>query len=74
MPLDGYQYGYDENAQAAYLYHPEKDAFISFDDKRSIAAKANWVKSKGLAGLFSWQIRQDNGDLVSAMYENLQLK
>jgi len=74
MPLDGYQYGYDENAQAAYLYHPEKDAFISFDDKRSIAAKANWVKSKGLAGLFSWQIRQDNGDLVSAMYENLKLK
>jgi GH18 family chitinase len=68
MPLDGYQYGYDENAQAAYLYHPEKDAFISFDDKRSIAAKANWVKSKGLAGLFSWQIRQDNGDLVSEMY------
>ncbi len=70
-PLDGYKYGYDTQAQAAYLYHHKQDTFISFDDKRSIAAKADWVKKQGLAGLFSWQISQDNGDLISAMYNNL---
>ena len=46
--------------------------FISFDDKRSVAAKAKWTKEMGLAGLFSWQVRQDNGDLIEAMYNNMQ--
>lgn len=73
-PPKGYKYGYDEKAQAAYLYNPHNDGFISFDNKRSITAKAKWAKKMGLAGLFSWQVRQDNGDLINAMHDNMQPK
>jgi GH18 family chitinase len=74
QPPKGYQYGYDDKAEAAYLYNPTNDGFISFDDKRSVTAKANWTKKMGLAGLFSWQVRQDNGDLIDAMFDNMQSK
>lgn len=70
-PPNGYQYGYDAEAEAAYLYDPQTKSFISFDDPRSIKAKTIWAKTKGLAGVFSWQIMQDNGKLLDAMYQGM---
>jgi GH18 family chitinase len=67
----GYLYGYDLQAEAAYFFNIETKGFISFDDPRSTKAKADWSKSKGLAGVFSWQIMQDNGDLIDAMYQGM---
>lgn len=71
-PPAGYEYGYDAQAQAAYFFNVHTQGFISFDDQRSVLAKAEWARSKGLAGLFSWQILQDNGDLLEAMYQGMQ--
>ena len=73
-PPEGYQYGYDESAQAAYFYNPHNDGFISFDNTRTIKAKAKWIKKLGLAGLFSWQVRQDNGELIDAMFDHMKTK
>jgi GH18 family chitinase len=70
-PPPGYLYAYDSEAEAAYLFNAETQGFISFDDKRSIKAKYDWSRKKGLAGLFSWQIMQDNEDLLNAMYEGM---
>lgn len=70
-PPTGYQYGYDTQAEAAYYFNPTNNGFISFDDPRSIQSKATFVKNKKLAGLFSWQIMQDNGDLLNAMYQGM---
>ncbi|HIF9175743.1 TPA: glycoside hydrolase family 18 protein [Photobacterium damselae] len=58
-PKLGYQYYYDEQAQAAVLYHPTKKEFITFDDQRSIKAKTDYVKQNQLGGIFTWEITAD---------------
>lgn len=71
----GYQYNYDEQAQAPYLWNPEKKVFISFEDQRSIKAKAQWAKQANLAGIFTWELSGDpSGKLVDAMYTEMQQK
>jgi chitinase len=44
---------------------------ITFDDERSVKAKGAYVRNLGLAGLFSWEIDADNGDILNAMHEGL---
>nr|WP_245879898.1 glycoside hydrolase family 18 protein [Vibrio gangliei] len=70
----GYQQGYDRESQAPFLWNPEKKTFISYDDPRSIKAKAEWAKQKGLAGIFAWELTGDTKDneLVEAMYQGMQ--
>ncbi|MFO6425193.1 glycoside hydrolase family 18 protein [Motilimonas sp. KMU-193] len=68
---NGYQYGYDEEAEAAYVYNKNTGAFISFDDPRSIEAKGKFVVDQGYGGIFSWEITQDDGTLLRAMNKGL---
>ncbi|MEZ8026391.1 glycoside hydrolase family 18 protein [Enterovibrio norvegicus] len=71
----GYQYGYDEESQAPYLWNSEKKVFISFEDVRSVKAKAEWAKQQGLAGVFTWELSGDPTDeLTDAMYQVLHSK
>lgn len=68
----GYQYKYDDEAQAPYLWNPNKKVFISFEDARSIKAKADWAKSKKLGGIFTWELSGDpSGELVEVMRKNM---
>ncbi|RXJ74047.1 chitinase [Veronia nyctiphanis] len=71
----GYKYGYDEESQAPYLWNPEKKVFISYEDERSVKAKALWAKQKGLAGVFTWELSGDPEDeLTAAMSEVMNSK
>lgn len=63
--------GYDETAQAPYIYKASTGDLISYDDARSVKAKGALVKSRNLAGVFSWEIDADNGDILNAMHEGL---
>lgn len=68
----GYEYKYDEKAQAPYLWNPEKKVFISFEDQRSIKAKAQWAKSAKLGGIFTWELSGDpSGELVEVMNKEM---
>ncbi len=68
----GYQYKYDEQAQAPYLWNAEKQVFISFDDERSIKAKADWAKSANLGGIFTWELSGDpSGTLIEVMHDTM---
>ncbi len=69
--INGFEYGYDEQAEAPYVWNRSTGDLITFDDKRSVLAKGNYVKSLGLAGLFSWEIDADNGDILNAMHEGV---
>ncbi|PSW03764.1 glycoside hydrolase family 18 protein [Photobacterium lipolyticum] len=72
-PEQGYKYSYDKAAEAPFLWHPENKVFISFDDKRSVKAKTEWVKQKGLAGMFTWELSGDpTGELTETMYQALK--
>lgn len=67
---------YDTSAEAAYIINGL--TYYSYDNVRSVIAKCNYVKNKGLAGLMCWEITQDyvssdgTSILLNAMYENLK--
>lgn len=67
----GWEYGYDEKAEAPYLFKAATGDLITYDDARSVKAKGNYVNQLGLAGIFSWEIDADNGDILNAMHEGL---
>ncbi|MCK7597280.1 glycosyl hydrolase family 18 protein [Microbulbifer sp. CAU 1566] len=62
---------YDATAEAPYMFKPSTGDLITYDNHRSVLAKGAYVQSKSLAGLFSWEIDADNGDILNAMHESL---
>lgn len=67
----GWEYGYDADAEAPYVFNKSTGDLISYEDARSTTAKGKYVLAKNLGGLFSWSIDSDNGDILNAMNESL---
>lgn len=67
----GWEYGYDEKAEAPYMFKSSTGDLITYDNPRSVLAKAHYVVQEGLGGIFHWEMDADNGDLVNAMHEGL---
>jgi len=65
--INGYQALYDPATQAWNLWQPKTQVFIGYDDPRAVLAKGAYVLRHGLAGIFAWELSQDNGDLLNAM-------
>ena len=64
-------YHWDAESMAAYLYRPGTHDVMSYDNADSVRAKAAYARSKGLAGIFSWEIDGDNGDILNAIHVGL---
>ena len=64
-------YHWDAESMAGYLYRPGTHDVMSYDNAESVKAKGAYVRSKGLAGLFSWEIDGDNGDILNAIHVGL---
>jgi chitinase len=41
--------------------------FVGYDDPRAVKAKVAFAKKAGLAGVFAWELSQDNGEILTAM-------
>jgi len=41
--------------------------FVGYDDPRSVRAKVAFAKKAGLAGVFAWELSQDDGQILDAM-------
>jgi len=69
----GFVYHWDPNAQAPFQYNAQKQLFATFDNERSIKAKAHYVQQKKLGGIMFWELVQDkyNQGLVDVMWEVL---
>ncbi|TDP62467.1 glycoside hydrolase family 18 protein [Roseateles toxinivorans] len=65
--LRGYKPVFDPVTQAWNLYHPQLKLFMGYDDPRAVLAKGRFVREQGLAGVFAWELSQDNGDILNAM-------
>ena len=63
----GWRRAYDARAGATWWHNRTTGGFVSLDDPRSIAAKGRWARTQGLAGLFAWELSQDDGTLTEAM-------
>jgi len=60
---------YDEVAEAPYVYDAETREFITFDNPRSLAAKAKYAKETGLCGVMFWEYTHDdtNSSMLKAL-------
>ena len=65
--LHGYQAIYDPQTQAWNLYNARNALFMGYDDPRAVIAKGVFARQAGLAGVFAWELSQDNGDILNAM-------
>ncbi|UXH78868.1 glycoside hydrolase family 18 protein [Roseateles amylovorans] len=63
----GYRTVWDPVTQSWSLFHPALKLWTGYDDPRAVLAKGRFVRAQGLAGLFAWELSQDNGDLLNAM-------
>ncbi|RTL37332.1 MAG: glycoside hydrolase family 18 protein [Burkholderiales bacterium] len=44
-----------------------KGRYVGYDDPRAVRAKVAYAKQAGLAGVFAWELSQDNGQILDAM-------
>ena len=50
---------------------PKPASISGYDDPRAVAEKGRLAVKAGLAGLFGWELSQDDGDIVNAMNRGL---
>jgi len=56
---NGYTAYFDEACGASYLYSETERTFISYDDEKSVAAKAKYASENGLYGVMYWEHSSD---------------
>ncbi len=70
--LSTWKYFWSQEANVPWLYDKASQSFISFDDPRSLEAKAGYVKDQGLAGVMIWEITQGDQSLVDGIYAGFE--
>ncbi|KAL7006318.1 hypothetical protein EMMF5_004204 [Cystobasidiomycetes sp. EMM_F5] len=63
----GYTRYFDTASQTPFLFNPSTKVFITYDDPVSFAAKANYAKTNGLAGVKIYDAQGTSDSLVSAL-------
>jgi chitinase len=65
---------WDEKAAVPYLYNPEKQIFVSYEDPESIAAKGSYVLQHHLGGVMFWDYSGDpSGALLHSIRKSLSV-
>ena len=64
---------WDHEAQSAWLYNPAQAITISYEDPRSLRAKASYVRQHGLGGMMFWELANDDDHhtLLNTLYAAL---
>ena len=60
--VNGYTAWYDAERVGATLYNPASEAFYSYDDPASVAAKIAYIKRNKLGGAYVWALNEDDAD------------
>jgi chitinase len=68
---NGYIRYWHPEAQVPWLYNPDSQVFITYDDAESLALKAEYVNEWGLGGVMFWELSADDGALLEALYSHL---
>lgn len=68
---EGYVRYWDDAAKAPFLYNG--DIFISYTDEESLGELTEYIRAKGLHGVFAWEYCHDiHADLFKVLAEELQ--
>jgi chitinase len=69
----GFTKYWDEAGESPFLFNPSTRMRISYEDERSVAQKAKYIKENNLAGLMYWDYFSDPGrKLLTAVYTIFQ--
>jgi GH18 family chitinase len=63
----GYKAVFDPVTRGWSLYNARNRLFMGYDDPRAVIEKGAFVRANGLAGVFAWELSQDDGDILNAM-------
>jgi len=67
----GFDRFWDPRSLVPYLYNPQKQTFVSYDDAESIAAKCKYVITQKLGGVMFWDYSSDpTGTLLKAIQDS----
>jgi chitinase len=73
MLSQGFDRYWDPVSSVPYLYSPEKQIFVSYEDAESIAAKCHYVLTRKLGGVMFWDYSGDpSGTLLGTIHESLR--
>ena len=69
----GFKNYWDKKAKAPYRYSELQQQFATFDNKRSVSAKAKFVRRKNLGGIMFWELLDDkiSGGLLHTIRKKL---
>ena len=69
----GFSRYWDASASVPYLYNPEKQIFVSYEDPESLALKCKYVKQEHLKGVMFWDYAGDpSGTLLGVIDTGLK--
>ena len=70
----GFVQYWDNLSKAAWMYSIRDHTFWTYDEPKSLALKAQYIKNYSLGGITFWDISgdDDQGQLVSTLYNGLQ--
>jgi chitinase len=67
----GFDRYWDSKALVPYLYNPDKQIFVSYDDPQSVALKCSYVLTQKLGGVMFWDYSGDpSGALLGAIQDS----
>lgn len=81
--MPGWHTGYDEAAQAAYLWNDNPNSshygsFLSYESTRSLEAKLNYITDSQLGGIIVWQAGGDDASadwpMISRMHKRFSVQ
>jgi chitinase len=69
--LESSQRFWHPEAKVPWLFDPSTGVMISYDDPEAVGLKADYVKEHALGGIMIWELSQDGGELLQAIYSRL---
>jgi chitinase len=71
--LPGYTRGFQNEAQAPWLYNPKTQIFITYEDPQSLGARADYASANHLGGMMIWELSFDDAQhsLLRAIYKKI---
>lgn len=71
---NGFTRYWDEEAKAPFLWNPDEQKLISYDDEESVRYKSHYIKTRGLGGAMFWEYSNNFGlELLDTLYNELIL-
>ncbi|KAL9101722.1 MAG: hypothetical protein Q9163_003044 [Psora crenata] len=74
LPKEGAREEWDDEVKASFSYDPVKNIMVSYDSKRAMEWKGDWIRREGFGGAMWWETSGDSKGpecLISAVVDKL---